>query len=94
MRSEEMFLTVLARLEDKTLALRALENKRRVDDQVLERLGRMTRALQDLLDVTRSAIQSGDWEVDGACDPDMAIANALDAIRFGGDPNVLKEYGL
>lgn len=30
----------------------------------------------DLLECIRSAIDSGDWKVDGACDPDAAITKA------------------
>lgn len=32
--------------------------------------------LQDLLEVVEQAIASGDWKVDGACDPDMEIYRA------------------
>ena len=32
--------------------------------------------LNDLLEVVEQAIQSGDWKVDGACDPDMEIYRA------------------
>ena len=34
--------------------------------------------MQDALDVIIAAIKSGDWKVDGACDPDFVI-NALRA---------------
>lgn len=37
-------------------------------------------ALVDLLDGVESAIKAGDWKVDGACDPDAAIARAKEAI--------------
>ena len=32
--------------------------------------------LQDLLEAIDLAIYSGDWKVDGACDPDIAISRA------------------
>ena len=40
----------------------------------------MRKALEELLDVVESAIRSGDWKVDGACDPDSAIASAKKAL--------------
>lgn len=38
-------------------------------------------ALTDLLDGVESAIKAGDWKVDGACDPDVVIARAKEAIN-------------
>lgn len=38
-------------------------------------------ALSDLLDVAEAAILAGDWQVDGACDPDAAIRRAQVVIR-------------
>jgi hypothetical protein len=37
-------------------------------------------ALVDLLEAVDAAISSGDWKVDGACDPDAAIQRARDAL--------------
>lgn len=37
-------------------------------------------SLKGLLDVVQGAIASGDWAVDGACDPDMEIIRAIRAI--------------
>lgn len=39
------------------------------------------KALIKLLDVVEAAIKSGDWKVDGACDPDSAIASAKKALE-------------
>jgi len=36
-------------------------------------------ALRDLLDAVEAAIKAGDWKVDGACDPDLAIRRAKQA---------------
>jgi hypothetical protein len=41
----------------------------------------MREALQDLLEAIDLAIYSGDWKVDGACDPDPAIQRAKKALR-------------
>jgi len=38
-------------------------------------------ALFHLLDVVEAAIKSGDWKVDGACDPDSAIHQAKEAMK-------------
>jgi hypothetical protein len=38
-------------------------------------------ALIGLLEVIRQAISSGDWKVDGACDPDLNIALAEQALK-------------
>ena len=32
--------------------------------------------LRDLLEAVETAIQAGDWKVDGTCDPDLAIRRA------------------
>ena len=37
-------------------------------------------ALKELLDIVEAAIQSGDWKVDGACDPDLVIRRAKKAL--------------
>ena len=37
--------------------------------------------LKDLLEAVEVAIASGDWKVDGACDPDFVIQRAKKAIR-------------
>jgi hypothetical protein len=37
-------------------------------------------ALEGLLEVLTDAITAGDWKVDGACDPDLAIQRAKDAL--------------
>ena len=43
-------------------------------------------ALKDLLEVVEAAIQSGDWKVDGACDPDLAIRRAREALAQEQEP--------
>jgi hypothetical protein len=35
-----------------------------------------------LVDVIESAIASGDWKVDGACDPDGALSRARRLLRY------------
>ena len=35
------------------------------------------RCAENLYEVTKSAIESGDWKVDGACDPDVAMKDFL-----------------
>ena len=37
-------------------------------------------AMKLALEAIESAIKSGDWKVDGACDPDMAIVALRDAL--------------
>jgi hypothetical protein len=37
-------------------------------------------ALADLLEAVEAAIEAGDWKVDGACDPDLAIRQAKQAL--------------
>ena len=37
-------------------------------------------ALVDLLEAVDAAISSGDWKVDGACEPDVAIQRARQAL--------------
>jgi len=34
---------------------------------------RLYKALEDLVEIIDTAIESGDWKVDGACDPDLTI---------------------
>ena len=41
----------------------------------------MRKALEELLDLVESAIKSGDWKVDGACDPDSVIVSAKKALE-------------
>lgn len=36
--------------------------------------------LKDLLEAVEAAIASGDWKVDGACDPDAVIQRAKKAL--------------
>ena len=38
-------------------------------------------ALEGLWDVVEGAIQSGDWQIDGACDPDAELHRAERAIK-------------
>lgn len=38
--------------------------------------------LQDLLEAVEAAIQAGDWKVDGACDPDLAIRRAKETLAL------------
>jgi hypothetical protein len=38
-------------------------------------------AMKQALEVIEAAIKAGDWKVDGACDPDMAIHNLRQAIE-------------
>ena len=37
--------------------------------------------LKDLLETVEAAIASGDWNVDGSCDPDAVIQRAKKALR-------------
>jgi hypothetical protein len=37
-------------------------------------------ALKELLEAVEEAIQSGDWKVDGACDPDSVIRRSKEAL--------------
>ena len=41
----------------------------------------MRKALEELMDAVECAIKSGDWKVDGACDPDSAIVSAKKALE-------------
>jgi hypothetical protein len=43
-------------------------------------------ALADVLEIARQAIASGDWKVDGACDPDAAFLRAHTAIAKATQP--------
>jgi len=40
--------------------------------------------VRDLLETMQAAIAAGDWKVDGACDPDMAIERAETFMRDQG----------
>jgi hypothetical protein len=40
--------------------------------------------IANLLEAMEQAIKSGDWKVDGACDPDWAIAQAKYVLRESG----------
>ena len=40
--------------------------------------------VRDLLEIMQAAIAAGDWKVDGACDPDMAIERAETFMRDKG----------
>lgn len=44
----------------------------------------MDSCIADLLDLMTVAIERGDWKVDGACDPDMAIERAANILRSNG----------
>ena len=44
----------------------------------------MSAALAELLTVVQAAIRSGDWKVDGACDPDIAIYMAEQELERAG----------
>jgi predicted lipid-binding transport protein (Tim44 family) len=37
-------------------------------------------AMKQALEVIEAAIESGDWQIDGACDPSMAIHSLYEAI--------------
>ena len=41
--------------------------------------------ISDMLDIMEQAIKSGDWKVDGACDPDMIMRRAEDMLSRGID---------
>ena len=40
----------------------------------------MRQALEDLIEVVEAAINAGDWKVDGACEPTMALIRAKKAL--------------
>ena len=40
----------------------------------------MRQALENLIEVVEAAIKAGDWKVDGACDPTMALIRAKRAL--------------
>jgi hypothetical protein len=42
-------------------------------------------ALKELLKCVKQAIKSGDWIVDGACDPDLVISKAEELIKWDED---------
>lgn len=48
-------------------------------------------AMKQALEVIEAAIEAGDWKVDGACDPDMAIHSLRQAIAEAEKPWV-KSY--
>lgn len=40
--------------------------------------------IANLVDAIESAIEKGDWVVDGACDPDIALSNAVEYLKMVG----------
>ena len=40
--------------------------------------------IKNLVEVMEAAIRSGDWEVDGACDPCSLLSEAGDMLRTAG----------
>lgn len=40
--------------------------------------------ISQLVELMEAAIRSGDWKVDGACDPDMLLSEAEDMLRDAG----------
>ena len=38
------------------------------------------KALEDLIEAVEAAINAGDWKVDGACDPTLALIRAKEAL--------------
>ena len=40
----------------------------------------MRQALEDLIEAVEAAINAGDWKVDGACDPTLALIRAKEAL--------------
>jgi hypothetical protein len=42
-------------------------------------------ALKELIVCVKQAIKSGDWIVDGACDPDLAISRAEKLVQWNDD---------
>ena len=40
--------------------------------------------IKGLVEVIEQAIRSGDWKVDGACDPDFILEEARDTLRGAG----------
>jgi hypothetical protein len=40
--------------------------------------------IKDLVEIIKQAIESGDWKVDGACDPDLALYRAEKALVAEG----------
>ena len=41
----------------------------------------MRQALEDLIEAVETAINAGDWKVDGACDPTLALIRAKEALE-------------
>ncbi len=50
------------------------------------------KALAYLLNTVEAAIQSGDWKVDGACDPDLAIKWAEICLNDAGYTQIDGEW--
>ena len=40
--------------------------------------------IKELIEIMETAINSGDWRVDGACDPEMAMRRAQQLLRDSG----------
>ena len=40
--------------------------------------------IADLIECIELAIERGDWKVDGACDPDIALARAKQTLKLRG----------
>ena len=51
----------------------------------------LRKAAEDLLEGVEAAIKAGDWKVDGACDPDLAIVRLRQALAQEEKPPV-KSY--
>jgi hypothetical protein len=50
-------------------------------------------AMKQALEAIEAAIEAGDWKVDGACDPDMAIHSLRQAISEAKwEPKIFRQY--
>jgi hypothetical protein len=47
-------------------------------------------AMKQALEVIEAAIESGDWQIDGACDPSMAIHSLYEAIAEAEQPDLAR----
>lgn len=68
--------TLIEELERRIAHLETLGVPPGILVEIVAELKKYEQAVEDLADAIKSAINSGDWKVDGACDPDAAIKRA------------------